>query len=150
MSLNVYDLGLREIISEIIEDVNAGTVYVCRNVSGSVDSEFEVPTVTAELICSFPFISIREKRIYLLEHKVSSLLDGIITLKSGTTEETRKVKNGDYVFIHVADGYYIVKGSIIEIKAAKISTITEYTIDTATDVPFKPEDINLNLSEEID
>jgi hypothetical protein len=138
MTLDIKDLGIREVVAEIIKDLAAGTISFFRVIENLTQSEFEDKVNHILALGTVNFISLKAISVYEQRDRFGSVDRSIIDLKcaSDANDLIFKVNTGDYGFIDFSRGHSKYKGVVRAIIADSLSSLIKVTIDTTARVPF--------------
>lgn len=137
MSLNLNDLGLIDVVRDIVSSVNAGIAHIVRpsNISSNpfVASGLNPP----RLVGSFPLISFKDGTFHE-RLQFSSGTGGIFSFKIALPAS--EILMGDYAFIDWSDRTRQVEAVVKEVKYG-LSSLSTIVINANEGVPYTWEDV---------
>jgi hypothetical protein len=131
MSLNLNDLGLVDVVREIVDSLQAGVVHIVRP-SSIASNPFESSDNTPLLVGSFPLISFKDGTIHE-RLQFSSNASGIFRFKMAIPNA--EVLVGDYAFINWSEGVRIIPAVVKEVNY-NLSALSPVTVNSNEGVPY--------------
>jgi hypothetical protein len=141
MSLNLSDLGLQEVVREIVNTLNAGYVHIVRP-SNIASNPFNAPNLNPPLLVnSYPIISFEDGTFHE-RLQFSSNAGGIFRFKMAIPQA--EILMGDYAFIDWSENTRIVSAVVKNVKY-NLSALSTVVVNANEGVPYSWSDVQTLL-----
>lgn len=142
MSLNLNDLGLVEVVREIVEDLNSGYLVVVRPDNPESENPYVMAETVPQIVGYYPLIGFKDgttRSRYEFGQEESGLYRCTIALNQD------EIFIGDYLFLDWGQETKVIPGIVSQIEN-RLSSLVYITLDSKESVPFEWSEIKQQIA----